>query len=103
MVGGRCRRWSVIGGRFLHFTGQSSQFLFLRMVGGRRLNQYMVDGRWLMVGGLLSVVLYYARQTKTFLNICETVHRMDKHKSSVFPRQYRNCFSRRINALVLRN
>ena len=30
-------------------------------------------------------------------------HRMDKRKSVLFPRQYRNCFSRRINALVLRN
>ena len=29
--------------------------------------------------------------------------RMDKLKSFVFARQYRNCFSRRINALVLRN
>ena len=30
-------------------------------------------------------------------------HRMDKRKSFVFARQYRNCFSRRINALVPRN
>ena len=29
--------------------------------------------------------------------------RMDKHTSFVFARQYRNCFSRRINALVPRN
>ena len=29
--------------------------------------------------------------------------RMDKRKSFVFPKQYRNCFSRRINALVLRD
>ena len=28
---------------------------------------------------------------------------MDKRKSFVFARQYRNCLSRRINALVLRN
>ena len=28
---------------------------------------------------------------------------MDKRKSFVFARQYRNCFSRRINALVHRN
>ena len=32
-----------------------------------------------------------------------THHRMDKRKSFVFARQYRNCFSRRINALVPRN
>ena len=30
-------------------------------------------------------------------------HRMDKRKSFVFARQYRNYFSRRINALVPRN
>ena len=30
-------------------------------------------------------------------------HRMDKRKSFVFVRQYRNCFSQRINALVPRN
>ena len=30
-------------------------------------------------------------------------HRMDEHKSFVFPRQYRNCFSRMNNALVFRN
>ena len=30
-------------------------------------------------------------------------HRMDKRKSFVLDRQYRNCFSRRINALVPRN
>ena len=28
---------------------------------------------------------------------------MDKRKSFVFARQYRNCFSRRINALVPKN
>ena len=28
-------------------------------------------------------------------------HKMDTCKSFVFPRQYRNCFSRRINTLVL--
>ena len=26
-------------------------------------------------------------------------HRMDKRESFIFPRQYRNCFSRRFNAL----
>ena len=31
------------------------------------------------------------------------MHRMDKHKSFVFARQYINCFSRRINPLVRRN
>ena len=31
-------------------------FLFLRTVSCQCLNQYMVSGRWLMVGGLLSVV-----------------------------------------------
>ena len=31
------------------------------------------------------------------------VHRMDKRKFFVFPRQYTHCFSRRINAPVLRN
>ena len=31
------------------------------------------------------------------------IHRMDKRKSFVFARQYRNRFSRRINALVPRN
>ena len=31
------------------------------------------------------------------------MHGMDKHKSFVFARQYRNCFSRRINPLVPRN
>ena len=30
-------------------------------------------------------------------------HKIDKRKSFVFPKQYRNCFSRRINALLLRN
>ena len=30
-------------------------------------------------------------------------HRMDKSKSFVFARQYRNCFSGRINVLVPRN
>ena len=34
---------------------------------------------------------------------CVESHRMDKRKSFVFARQYRNCFSRRINALVPRN
>ena len=31
------------------------------------------------------------------------MHRMDKRKSFVFARQYRNCFSQRINVLVLKN
>ena len=31
------------------------------------------------------------------------IHRMDKHSSFVFARHCRNCFSRRINALVPRN
>ena len=31
------------------------------------------------------------------------MHRMDKRKSFVIARQYRNCFSQRINALVPRN
>ena len=31
------------------------------------------------------------------------LHRMDKFKSFVFARQYRNCFARRINAMVPRN
>ena len=30
-------------------------------------------------------------------------HKMDKRKSFAFPRQYRDCFSRRINPLLLRN
>ena len=58
MVGGRCFAFLLVGVRFL----------FLRVVGGRCLYQYMVDGRWLMVGGLWSVagwwavVLYYAHE-----------------------------------------
>ena len=40
----------------------------------------------------------------TFLSDIENaVHRMDKRKSFVFSRQYRNCFPPRINALVLRH
>ena len=35
--------------------------------------------------------------------IPESDHKMDKRKSFVFARQYRNCFSLRINALVPRN
>ena len=35
--------------------------------------------------------------------ITDETHRMDKRKSFVFARQYRNCSSRRINALVSRN
>ena len=31
---------------------------------------------------------------------CANSHRMDKRKSFVFPRQYRNCFSQRIIALL---
>ena len=30
-------------------------------------------------------------------------HKMDQRKSFLFPRQYRNCFSRRMNALLLKN
>ena len=30
-------------------------------------------------------------------------YKMEKRKSFVFPRQYRNCFSRRINSLLPRN
>ena len=37
-------------------------------------------------------IIFYSRQ-----------HRMDKRKSFVFARQYRNCFSRRINPLAPRN
>ena len=61
------------GGRCFAFLLVDGQFLFLRMVGGRCLNQYMVGGRWLMVGdrwlmvgglwsvaGRWAVVLYYA-------------------------------------------
>ena len=54
---GRCWGWSVVGVLHLLVGGR---FLFLRMVGDRCLNQYMVGGRWLMVGGLWSVVLYYS-------------------------------------------
>ena len=43
MVGGRCFAFLLVGGLFL----------FLRMVGGRCLNQYMVDGRWSVVGGFV--------------------------------------------------
>ena len=32
-----------------------------------------------------------------------THHRIDKRKSFVFTRQYRNCFSRRTNGMVPRN
>ena len=79
----------------MHFTGRSSQFLFSRIADGRRLDQYMIDGpivggSWFVVcdlssvAGRLLVVLYCAGQTKTFLNVCETVlHRMDKRKSSI--------------------
>ena len=44
-------------------------------------------------------------ETKTnFASYCFRVsHRMDKRKSFVFAGQYRNYFSRRINALVPRN
>ena len=47
MVGAGGGRWSCFA--FLLVGGR---FLFLRMVSGRCLNQYMVGGRWLMVGGL---------------------------------------------------
>ena len=63
---GRLVMWSVVG--VLHFYWSVVGFLFLRMVGGRCLNRYMVGGRWLMVGDLWSVagrwavVLYYAVQ-----------------------------------------
>ena len=69
MVGAGGGWWSVsnvVGGRCFAFLLVSSRFLFLRMVGGRCLNQYLVGGQWLMVGGLWSVagrwavVLYYA-------------------------------------------
>ena len=35
-----------------------------------------------------------------FMRVCL---RMDKHKSFVFSRRHRNCFSQRIIALLLRN
>ena len=37
------------------------------------------------------------------LSFYPMLYRMDKRKSFVFTRQYRNCFFRRINALVPRN
>ena len=39
----------------------SGRFLFLRMVGGRCLDQYMAGGRW-SVASRWAVVLYYAGQ-----------------------------------------
>ena len=66
VVGGRLVMWSVVG--VLHFYWSVVCFYFWNMVGGRCLNQYMVGGRWLMVGGLWSVagrwavVFYYAQE-----------------------------------------
>ena len=37
------------------------------------------------------------------LSLYTKLHRMDKRKSFAFARQYRNCFSRRVNDLVPRN
>ena len=65
MVGGRLVIRSVVCGWWL----VGGRFLFLRIVSCWCLNQYMVGGRWLMVGGLWSVagwwvvVLYYALPT----------------------------------------
>ena len=53
-VGGRLVIWSVVG--CFAFLLVDGLFLFLRMVCSRCLNQYMVGGRWLMVGGLWSVL-----------------------------------------------
>ena len=47
MVGGRLVIRSVVCGWWL----VGGRFLFLRMVSCWCLNQYMVGGRWLMVGG----------------------------------------------------
>ena len=41
--------------------------------------------------------------SSSLLEIQDDNHRMDKRKSFVFARQYRNCYSRNINALVPRN
>ena len=64
---GRCGRWSVsndssdvVGGRCFAFLPVGCPFLFLTMVGGRCLNQYMVGGRSLMVCGLWSVASRWA-------------------------------------------
>ena len=68
VVGAGGGRWSVsnvAGGWCFAFLLVGGQFLFLRMVGGRCLNQYMVVGSWSVVCGLRSVagrwavVLYY--------------------------------------------
>ena len=48
MVGGQLVIRSVVCGWWL----VGGRFLFLRMVSCWCLNQYMVGGRWLMVGGL---------------------------------------------------
>ena len=48
-------------------------------------------------------VLYRDKLELTLKSNYLSNHRMDKCKSFVFLRQYRNCFSRRINTLVSRN
>ena len=54
MTGAGGGRWSVsnvVGGRCFAFLLVGGLFLFLRMVDGRCLNQYMVGGSWSVVCG----------------------------------------------------
>ena len=50
---------------------------------------------------LILLIQYIARYCVS--KVVRKHHRMNKCKSFVFARQYRNCFSRRINALLPRN
>ena len=54
MVGAGGDRWSVsnvVGGQCFAFLLVGGRFLFLRMVGGPCLNQYVVSGLWSVVSG----------------------------------------------------
>ena len=78
LVGGRWFLWcsALVGGQCFAFLLVSGRFLVLGMVGGRCLNQYMVGGRWHMVGGLWSVAGRWFCTTPSLVVgvICDCTH-----------------------------
>ena len=72
---------------------QFSEFGSLVLNGGLYGTKFLNDRAF-----ALDVIGYHGG-----VQVVPMIHRMDKRKSFVFTRQYRNCFFRRINTPVLRN
>ena len=70
------------GGQYFAFLLVGSRFLFSQIIIGWRLNQYVVGGRWSVVGGCRSsVVLYYTPQNIMTVNSYEDVRLINKWNS----------------------